>query len=151
MLHFLFANHDCTYSTSSLVISHAVRILSPQIQLFLITSHSLFCYAIAYISQTSVEICSVVKSLSLFPLYYCGLCCTLTFLAGFEILAFPCNQFGGQEPGSNPEIKQFACTRFKAEFPIFDKVGQSYFYHAYNSDRREKIIHWLKVLINRLM
>ncbi|CAL5421797.1 unnamed protein product [Camellia sinensis] len=42
--------------------------------------------------------------------------------SGFEILAFPCNQFGGQEPGSNPEIKQFACTRFKAEFPIFDKV-----------------------------
>ncbi|KAI5556118.1 hypothetical protein POPTR_018G017500v4 [Populus trichocarpa] len=42
---------------------------------------------------------------------------------GFEILAFPCNQFGGQEPGSNPEIKQFACARYKAEFPIFDKVG----------------------------
>ncbi|GAV80081.1 GSHPx domain-containing protein [Cephalotus follicularis] len=41
---------------------------------------------------------------------------------GFEILAFPCNQFGGQEPGSNPQIKEFACTRFKAEFPIFDKV-----------------------------
>ncbi|KAL8499373.1 hypothetical protein ACS0TY_022374 [Phlomoides rotata] len=41
---------------------------------------------------------------------------------GFEILAFPCNQFGGQEPGSNADIKQFACTRFKAEFPIFDKV-----------------------------
>ncbi|KAI3933176.1 hypothetical protein MKW92_029739 [Papaver armeniacum] len=39
-----------------------------------------------------------------------------------EILAFPCNQFGFQEPGSNTEIKQFACTRFKAEFPIFDKV-----------------------------
>ncbi|WOL08622.1 phospholipid hydroperoxide glutathione peroxidase 1, chloroplastic [Canna indica] len=41
---------------------------------------------------------------------------------GFEILAFPCNQFGGQEPGSNSDIKQFACTRFKAEFPIFEKV-----------------------------
>ncbi|AQK82786.1 phospholipid hydroperoxide glutathione peroxidase 1, chloroplastic isoform X1 [Zea mays] len=41
---------------------------------------------------------------------------------GFEILAFPCNQFGAQEPGSNTQIKQFACTRFKAEFPIFDKV-----------------------------
>ncbi|KAI0504721.1 hypothetical protein KFK09_015674 [Dendrobium nobile] len=41
---------------------------------------------------------------------------------GFEILAFPCNQFGGQEPGTNTQIKQFACTRFKAEFPIFDKV-----------------------------
>ncbi|CAN6448912.1 unnamed protein product [Victoria cruziana] len=41
---------------------------------------------------------------------------------GFEILAFPCNQFGGQEPGSNEEITEVACTRFKAEFPIFDKV-----------------------------
>ncbi|KAL3633425.1 glutathione peroxidase gpx1 [Castilleja foliolosa] len=41
---------------------------------------------------------------------------------GLEILAFPCNQFGFQEPGSNSEIKQFACTRYKAEFPIFDKV-----------------------------
>ncbi|KAF9623249.1 hypothetical protein IFM89_000738 [Coptis chinensis] len=43
-------------------------------------------------------------------------------MPGLEILAFPCNQFGGQEPGSNSEIKQFACTRCKAEFPIFDKV-----------------------------
>ncbi|XVE64852.1 hypothetical protein DITRI_Ditri07aG0135100 [Diplodiscus trichospermus] len=41
---------------------------------------------------------------------------------GFEILAFPCNQFGGQEPGSNEQILEFACTRFKAEYPIFDKV-----------------------------
>lgn len=44
------------------------------------------------------------------------------FVAGFEILAFPCNQFGGQEPGNNEEIQEVACTRFKAEFPIFDKV-----------------------------
>lgn len=42
--------------------------------------------------------------------------------AGLEILAFPCNQFGGQEPGSNEQIQEFACTRFKAEYPIFDKV-----------------------------
>ncbi|KAF3448555.1 hypothetical protein FNV43_RR09268 [Rhamnella rubrinervis] len=41
---------------------------------------------------------------------------------GLEILAFPCNQFGAQEPGSNEEIVEFACTRFKAEYPIFDKV-----------------------------
>jgi len=41
---------------------------------------------------------------------------------GFEILAFPCNQFGGQEPGTNEEILETACTRFKAEYPIFDKV-----------------------------
>jgi glutathione peroxidase len=42
---------------------------------------------------------------------------------GFEVLAFPCNQFGGQEPGSNEQIKEFACTRFKAEYPIFDKIN----------------------------
>ncbi|KAL8053837.1 hypothetical protein ABFX02_05G099700 [Erythranthe guttata] len=41
---------------------------------------------------------------------------------GLEILAFPCNQFGAQEPGTNEEIQEFACTRFKAEYPIFDKV-----------------------------
>ncbi|XP_072981468.1 probable glutathione peroxidase 2 [Typha angustifolia] len=41
---------------------------------------------------------------------------------GFEILAFPCNQFGSQEPGSNEEIQETVCTRFKAEFPIFNKI-----------------------------
>lgn len=41
---------------------------------------------------------------------------------GLEILAFPCNQFGGQEPGSIEEIQNMVCTRFKAEYPIFDKV-----------------------------
>ncbi|KAL1807962.1 hypothetical protein ACET3Z_024952 [Daucus carota] len=41
---------------------------------------------------------------------------------GLEILAFPCNQFGWQEPGTNEEIQDTVCTNFKAEFPIFDKV-----------------------------
>ncbi|XP_057802726.1 probable glutathione peroxidase 2 [Salvia miltiorrhiza] len=41
---------------------------------------------------------------------------------GFEILAFPCNQFAFQEPGTNEEIEETVCTRFKAEFPIFDKI-----------------------------
>jgi len=41
---------------------------------------------------------------------------------GLEILAFPCNQFGGQEPGTNKQIAELACTRFKAEYPIFGKV-----------------------------
>ncbi|XP_012474021.1 probable glutathione peroxidase 2 [Gossypium raimondii] len=41
---------------------------------------------------------------------------------GFEILAFPCNQFGGQEPGTNEQIQEATCSMFKAEFPIFDKV-----------------------------
>jgi glutathione peroxidase len=46
----------------------------------------------------------------------------LVVFPGFEILAFPSNQFGGQEPGSNEQIKETACSRFKAEFPIFAKV-----------------------------
>ncbi|KAK1408286.1 hypothetical protein QVD17_39932 [Tagetes erecta] len=41
---------------------------------------------------------------------------------GLEILAFPCNQFGDEEPGSNEQILEFVCTRFKSEFPVFDKI-----------------------------
>ncbi|KAG4972934.1 hypothetical protein AAZX31_11G023600 [Glycine max] len=41
---------------------------------------------------------------------------------GLEILAFPCNQFGKQEPESNDKIVDFVCSRFKSEFPIFDKI-----------------------------
>lgn len=41
---------------------------------------------------------------------------------GFTVLAFPCNQFAGQEPGTESEIQQFACQRFNAEFPIMAKV-----------------------------
>ncbi|KAH8612660.1 putative Glutathione peroxidase [Trypanosoma vivax] len=41
---------------------------------------------------------------------------------GFTVLAFPCNQFGGQEPGTDQEVKEFACTKFKAEFPIMAKI-----------------------------
>ncbi|KAH9598688.1 Glutathione peroxidase [Trypanosoma melophagium] len=42
---------------------------------------------------------------------------------GFTVLAFPCNQFGGQEPGTAEEVKEFACTRFKADFPIMAKIN----------------------------
>ena len=41
---------------------------------------------------------------------------------GFEILAFPCNQFMGQEPGTNEEIKKFARDHYGAEFPLFAKI-----------------------------
>ncbi|CAA6662131.1 unnamed protein product [Spirodela intermedia] len=40
----------------------------------------------------------------------------------FEILAFPCNQFMNQEPGTSQQAESFACERFKAEYPIFQKV-----------------------------
>lgn len=41
---------------------------------------------------------------------------------GFEILAFPCNQFGEQEPGTNEEIKNFCSTKFDVTFKLFDKI-----------------------------
>ncbi len=41
---------------------------------------------------------------------------------GFEILAFPCNDFGGQEPGTNEEIKEFCSATYNVSFPLFDKV-----------------------------
>ncbi len=41
---------------------------------------------------------------------------------GLEILAFPCNQFGAQEPGSNEEIAEFCDLSFKTSFPLFSKL-----------------------------
>eukprot|EP00347_Sterkiella_histriomuscorum_P015278 403357633 len=40
---------------------------------------------------------------------------------GFEILAFPCNQFMRQEPRSNQEIKEYVIKRFGVQFPLFEK------------------------------
>lgn len=41
---------------------------------------------------------------------------------GFVVLGFPCNQFGGQEPGSATEIKQFCSLNYPVSFPIFSKI-----------------------------
>ena len=41
---------------------------------------------------------------------------------GFDVLGFPCNQFGGQEPGTESEIATFCETSFGVTFPMFSKV-----------------------------
>ena len=41
---------------------------------------------------------------------------------GFEILDFPCNQFGGQAPGTIAEIKEFCSTNYNVKFTQFDKI-----------------------------
>lgn len=41
---------------------------------------------------------------------------------GFEILAFPCNQFLEQEPGTNEEIMDFCSVNYNVTFPLFDKI-----------------------------
>jgi len=38
------------------------------------------------------------------------------------VLAFPCNQFGAQEPGTDAEIREFAVSKYAANFPMFSKV-----------------------------
>jgi glutathione peroxidase len=44
---------------------------------------------------------------------------------GFTVLAFPCNDFGAQEPGSLAEIQQFCSTTYGVDFPVFSKVAIS--------------------------
>jgi glutathione peroxidase-family protein len=77
-------------------------------------------YLLVYFIQLSVV--HRFKQFRLLGMLIAKYNCQFVTYAGFEILAFPCNQFGGQEPGTNEEIVQFACTRFKAEYPIFDKA-----------------------------
>ncbi len=54
--------------------------------------------------------------------------------SGFTVLAFPCNDFGGQEPGSPAEIRSFCTDNYEVSFPIFAKLqtkegeGQSELY-----------------------
>ncbi|WP_068676181.1 glutathione peroxidase [Oceanobacillus sp. Castelsardo] len=43
--------------------------------------------------------------------------------SGFEVLGFPCNQFGNQDPGTNNEISSFCQKNFGVSFPMFSKVN----------------------------
>jgi glutathione peroxidase len=59
----------------------------------------------------------------------------------FEVLGFPCNQFGQQEPGRASEIASFCSTKYGVSFPMFDKVevngpGQHALYAWLTSQKR---------------
>jgi glutathione peroxidase len=41
---------------------------------------------------------------------------------GFTVLGFPCNQFGGQEPGTDDEISSFCSLNYNVTFPLFEKI-----------------------------
>ena len=56
---------------------------------------------------------------------------------GFEVLGFPCNQFGGQEPGSEQEIATFCETNYGVTFPMFAKVDV-------NGDKAAPLYRYLK-------
>ena len=56
---------------------------------------------------------------------------------GFTVLAFPCNQFGGQEPGTDSEIENFCDLNYRTSFPLFSKI-------RVNGDSSHPLFHYLK-------
>ena len=56
---------------------------------------------------------------------------------GFAVLGFPCNQFGGQEPGEAADIAEFCKTRFDVRFPMFAKIDV-------NGANAHPLYRWLK-------
>jgi len=56
---------------------------------------------------------------------------------GFVVLGFPCNQFGGQEPGTEEEIEQFCQLNYGVTFPLFAKVDV-------NGDNAHPLFQYLK-------
>jgi glutathione peroxidase len=56
---------------------------------------------------------------------------------GFEVLGFPCNQFGAQEPGSNEEIARFCSVNFGVTFPLMAKI-------EVNGPDASPLFDWLK-------
>jgi len=56
---------------------------------------------------------------------------------GFFVLAFPCNQFAGQEPGDNQSIKKFCSVNYGVTFPVFAKI-------EVNSEKADPLFKYLK-------
>jgi glutathione peroxidase len=50
---------------------------------------------------------------------------------GLEVLGFPCNDFGGQEPGTEKEIKSFCTSQFGVKFDMFAKISMSHPLYQY--------------------
>ncbi len=56
---------------------------------------------------------------------------------GFEVLGFPCNQFGAQEPGDAAEIANFCSLNYDVTFPLFAKIDV-------NGPNADPLFEWLK-------
>jgi len=55
----------------------------------------------------------------------------------FVIIGFPCNQFGGQDPGSNDQIQEFCQLNYGVSFPVLGKTNV-------NGDKAEPVFEWMK-------
>ena len=58
-------------------------------------------------------------------------------LLGFSVLAFPCNQFGRQEPGADADIAEFCALNYQVSFPVFRKI-------AVNGPGADPLFRWLR-------
>jgi glutathione peroxidase len=56
---------------------------------------------------------------------------------GFAVLGFPCNQFGGQEPGDAKKIEQFCSSKYDVTFPMFAKIDV-------NGDKAHPLYNYLR-------
>jgi glutathione peroxidase len=67
---------------------------------------------------------------------------------GFVVLGFPCNDFGGQEPGTAADIKEFCTSKYSVTFPMFEKVsvkagpGQSPVFAALSKQAKGELPNW---------
>ncbi len=73
---------------------------------------------------------------------------------GFVVLGFPSNDFGGQEPGSEAQIKKFCTTIYKVTFPLFQKVhvigdGQSDVYKFLTANHAPPTWNFAKYLVGK--
>lgn len=74
---------------------------------------------------------------------------------GFTVLGFPSNQFGGQEPGTPQQIRDFCTTKFDVSFPLFEKVevkkgpGQSSVWQFLTTNHAEPNWNFTKYLVGK--
>jgi glutathione peroxidase len=90
----------------------------------------------AQFEDTVCLIVNVATDCGLTP-QYAGLRALHEANDGFSVLAFPCNQFGQQEPGTDAEIHEFATSRYGVDFPMFAKI-------EVNGDGAAELYRWLK-------
>jgi glutathione peroxidase len=67
-----------------------------------------------------------------------------TLPRGFSVLGFPCNQFGGQEPGDAKQIEEFCASNYSVSFPMFEKIDV-------NGDHAHPLYKYLKSVKSGLL
>ena len=100
-----------------------------QLKRFRLRNHQQLLQLFLLILHLAIIILALPLQLLLEELY-------LSKKEGLQVLGFPCNDFGGQEPGGEAKIKEFCELRFAVTFPMFEKV-------AIKGPNRSQLYQWL--------